>query len=70
MTHCEVHHSVFSLYSLSGLRIYLIVYVDDTIIIGNDFDGILWLKSHFHSQFQTMDLGSLRYFLVIEVAQS
>ena len=45
----------------------LVVYVDDIIIIGSDFKGILSLKSFFHNQFHTKDLGMLRYFLGIEV---
>ena len=70
MTRCETDHFVFSLHSTSGLCIYLVVYVDDIVITGDDSDVILKLKSHLHSHFQTKDLGPLRYFLGIEVAQS
>ena len=70
MTRCETDHLVFSLHSLSGLRLYLVVYVDDIVINSDDSDGILRLKSHLHNQFQTKDLGPLRYFLGIEVAHS
>jgi len=45
--------------------IYLVEYVDDIVITGN---GILWLKSHFHFQFQTKDFGPLRYFLGIFIS--
>ena len=37
---------------------------------GSDQDGIQKLKQHFFSHFQTKDLGKLKYFLGIEVAQS
>lgn len=70
MTRCEADHSAFALHSKSGLCLYLVVYVDDIVISGNDSMGILGLKSHLHSQFQTKDLGPLRYFLSIELAQS
>ena len=49
--------------------IYLIVYVDDILITGNDQDGIQRLK-HLFSHFHTKDLGKLKYFLGIEIAQS
>lgn len=70
MTRCEADHSVFSIHSPSGRCIYLVVYVDDIVITGNDTDGIQRLKSHLFKQFQTKDLGPLKYFLGIEVAQS
>jgi hypothetical protein len=50
--------------------IYLVVYVDDIVITGDDEDGIKQLKKHLFTHFQTKDLGRLRYFLGIEVAQS
>ncbi|CAH9120172.1 unnamed protein product [Cuscuta epithymum] len=37
---------------------------------GSDDQGIALLKQHLFSKFQTKDLGKLRYFLGIEVAQS
>ena len=63
-------HSVFYKHTSEGQCIYLIVYVDDIVITGNDQDGITHLKAHLFKHFQTKDLGLLRYFLGIEVAQS
>ena len=70
MTRCEADPSVFFIHLPSDLCIYLVVYIDDIVIIGNDSAGILCLKSHLHSQFQIKDMGPLKYFLGIKVAQS
>ena len=48
----------------------LVVYMDDIVITGNDFEGITSLKSFLQSQFHTKDLRMLRYFLGIEVMRS
>ncbi|RVW54161.1 Retrovirus-related Pol polyprotein from transposon RE1 [Vitis vinifera] len=53
-----------------SLCIYLVVYVDDIVITGSDQDGIQKLKQHLFTHFQTKDLGKLKYFLGIEIAQS
>ena len=44
--------------------------MDDIVITGNDQDGIHKLKQHLFSHFQIKDLRKLKYFLVIEAAQS
>ena len=61
------NHSVFYHHISIGQCIYLIVYVDDIVIIGSDQDGVQKLKQHLFSHFQTKDLGKLKYFLSIEV---
>ncbi|RZB42128.1 Retrovirus-related Pol polyprotein from transposon RE2 [Glycine soja] len=66
----EADHSVFYCQSSPGKCVYLIVYVDDIVITGNDATKIVQLKEHLFSHFQTKDLGYLKYFLGIEVAQS
>ncbi|XP_047264082.1 uncharacterized mitochondrial protein AtMg00810-like [Capsicum annuum] len=63
-------HSVFYRHSQPNLCIYLVVYVDDIVITGNDEDGITKLKQHPFQHFQTKDLARLKYFLGIDVAQS
>ena len=70
MTRSTLDHSVFYHHTSSGQCIYLIVYVDDIVITGSNHDGIWKLKQHLFSQFQTKDLGKLKYFLRIEIAQS
>ena len=70
MIRSTVDHSIFYHYASVGQCIYLIVYVDDIVIIVNDWDGIQKLKQHLFSHFQTKDLEKLKYFLGIEVTQS
>ena len=70
MTRNTANHSIFHHHTSSGQCIYLIVYVDDIVITGNDHDCIQRLKHHLFNHFQTKDLGKLKYFLGIEIAQS
>ena len=66
---CGVDHSIFYTHSSAG-TILLVVYVDDIVITRDDSKGIQELKFFLQKQFQTKDLGQLRYFLGIEVARS
>ncbi|RVX11393.1 Retrovirus-related Pol polyprotein from transposon RE1 [Vitis vinifera] len=63
-------HSVFYHHNSLEQCIYLVVYVNDIVITGSDQDGIQKLKQHLFTHFQTKDLGKLKYFLGIEIAQS
>ena len=61
-------HLVFYHHNSSGQCIYLVVYVDDIVITGSDQGSIQNLKQHLFTNFQTKDLGKLKYFLGIEIA--
>ncbi|RZC29570.1 putative LRR receptor-like serine/threonine-protein kinase isoform B [Glycine soja] len=62
-------HTVF--YKNTNLgSILLVVYVDDIVITRSDNKGTDNLKSFLQTQFQTKDLGALKYFLGIEVMYS
>ncbi|XP_020987665.1 uncharacterized mitochondrial protein AtMg00810-like [Arachis duranensis] len=47
--------------------VLLLLYVDDVIITGVNADGIFDLKASLHRTFEMKDLGSLSYFLGLEV---
>jgi len=51
---CQTDHSVFHLHTVVG-NIIPIVYVDDLVITGSDYGGIIVLKQRFH----TKDFGEL-----------
>ena len=48
--------------------VILVVYVDDIIVSGGDTLAIKEVKSQLKKNFHTKDMGQLRYFLGIEVA--
>ena len=62
----------FSLFvkNKNGIFIALLVYVDDTVITGNNIQEINEVKSFMSSKFLIKDLGKLKYFLGIEVLNS
>ncbi|KAD0786919.1 hypothetical protein E3N88_43719 [Mikania micrantha] len=47
-----------------------LIYVDDVIVVGNDMNKMQATKIELHDQFTIKDLGSLKYFLGIEVART
>jgi hypothetical protein len=48
----------------------VLIYVDDLIITGSNGDSITQLKRSLQQQFSIKNLGSLKYFLGIEMATS
>ena len=54
-------------YHSHQLIIYLIVYVDDIIIIGNSSSQVSHLVTAFSQAFELKDLGALSYFLGIQI---
>lgn len=62
-------HTLFTLQN-SSTFIVLLVYVDDIIVASSDLISIDALKLHLNSTFKIKDLGTIRYFLGLEIAQS
>ena len=57
-------------YNKNGQTIFCLVYVDDIILTGNDSTHVQSLINFLKQQFALKDLGTLHYFLGIEVLWS
>lgn len=60
---------MFVKHCISGKKSILIVYVDNIILIGDHIEEIQRLKVLLAKEFETKDLGTLKYFLGMEVAR-
>ncbi|GAA0168646.1 transmembrane signal receptor [Lithospermum erythrorhizon] len=65
-------YSDYALFTLckGQVRLHVLVYVDDLILLGNDFAAISSFKQYLSSCFHMKDLSKLKYFLGVEVARS
>ena len=62
-------YSLFT-YTRDSVQINVLVYVDDLIISGNNSAALRTFKTYLSDCFHMKDLGTLKYFLGIEVARS
>ena len=58
------------IFNANGFVLYLLMYIDDTIIIGSDIELLDKFVSQLAQRFCFNDLGSLSYFLGVEVLYS
>ncbi|CAJ2644587.1 unnamed protein product [Trifolium pratense] len=66
----QADHTLFTKFSRDGKIAILIVYVDDIVLTGNDTVEMGRVKEKLAIDFEIKDLGSMRYFLGMEVARS
>ena len=64
----QANHSLF-VHSTGSNFTTLLIYVDDMIITGNDSACVANLKQVLDQKFSIKDLGSLKYFLGLEIAR-
>ncbi|KAD3336925.1 hypothetical protein E3N88_32445 [Mikania micrantha] len=57
------------IYSGHGTLLYMLVYVDDIILTGNNNQAISYVVKRLSQSFAIQDMGSLSYFLGIEVVR-
>ena len=62
-------HTLFYKRNYNDITV-LLVYVDDMIVTGNNKEEIENLRSYLAKEFEIKDLGTLKYFLGIEVSRS
>jgi hypothetical protein len=65
-----LYDSTLFLRTADASTILILLYVDDMIIAGDDISGIHDLQSFLVQNFEMKDLGTLSYFLVLEVTSS
>ncbi|XP_074299960.1 uncharacterized protein LOC141631152 [Silene latifolia] len=52
------------------VRLFILIYVDDLVIAGNDSSAVANFKSYLGKCFHMKDLGPLKYFLGLEISRS
>ncbi|XP_035546832.1 uncharacterized mitochondrial protein AtMg00810-like [Juglans regia] len=65
----QADNSLFTLTTTTSI-VLVLIYVDDILVAGNDLSQIEIFKKILSIHFKTKDLGSLKYFLGLEVARS
>lgn len=69
-TQCQADHTLFVRISTENRTTILIVYVDDIILTGDHEEELDRLKEKLAKEFEIKDLGTLKYFLGMEVVRS
>lgn len=69
-TQCQADHTLFIKQLGRGESSILIVYVDDIVLIGDFLEEMKRLKNFLAKEFKIKDLGTLKYFLRMEVVRT
>ncbi|WKA11488.1 hypothetical protein VitviT2T_028982 [Vitis vinifera] len=69
-TQSQADHTMFYKHSNEGKVAILIVYVDDIVLTGDDYNELEKLKKKLAEEFEIKDLGVLKYFLGMGFARS
>jgi hypothetical protein len=56
------------LYILKDRELFILLYVDDCMILGKSMDDIRWVKKELFKSFEMKDLGKMETFLGMEIA--
>lgn len=60
----------FFIFSWNNIKVFLLIYVDDIIVIGTHLHVINSLITQLQTRFPIKDLGDLAFFLGIQVTRS
>ena len=64
----QADHTLFIKHITKGKKAILIIYIDNIIVTVDDLQEIDNLKKQLKAKFELKDLGTIRYFLGMEVA--
>ena len=68
-TRCEADHSVYYSIKEDGAQVFLLVYVDDLIILASMLSALQSCKDSLNSAFKMTDLGEASHFLGMEISR-
>ncbi len=55
---------------MGDVKFFIVVYVDDLILVCNDQNKLLQIKEELNHKFEMKDLGKLHFFLGMEVERN
>jgi len=67
--HCDIDDATLFVKKVGKIILYLVVYVDDLLIIGKNESYIASIKKELKKCFEMTNLGCVHYYLGIEVTQ-
>ena len=67
--HYDLDDATLFVKKVGKIPVYLVVYVDDILVTGNNESYIASIKKELRKGFETTDLGYVHYYLGIEVTQ-